>query len=201
MTYKNIATAVLIVLAGIVFSGCDGSSPAEVLRDAGELHSSTVATLCQIPSPAYDWAIQASNNPAIPEVIVFNPQDIPTVCKAWTMMLPGGINTATGQPYPPTCMKPSSKECGVVMTDSVCRDKARDYQDSVGGRHCFNLAPITIRGDDVCGTQSSNNNGRTSCTIVSAGLMDPRLPGYAALCTSDGIFVGWQCDPNVVYNG
>ncbi len=193
---RSFVIGIIVALVGYALCACDGGAAED---DGGVVSPNEPQALrCQVPSPTYDKTSMPSNGIAVLSVVVSNAGEARQLCEDWTLMTPAGVNAA-GQPYPAACKLPGNPECSVTMTSSVCSNVADDFVDSAGGRHCFHLAQqLDGHGADECDfdTQSTSvRAGTTTCKLSRAGLMNPSKVDNRVieLCTTDGMFVGWQC--------
>ena len=197
---KVLAIGIGFAILGHVLAGCDNGASSET----GVIPPNEPKDLrCQVPSPTYDKSSMPQNGVAVLSVVVSNAADASSLCEAWTVVTPAGVNAA-GSPYPAVCRLPGSPECVVTMTPDVCRDVSDDFVDSAGGHHCFHLAVQSdSHGVDECSMNTpsvSVRGGAHTCKLSRAGLMDPVKSDNRVIeiCASDGHFVGWQCPPDAV---
>lgn len=178
MTHKQIGMALLIALATIVFSGCDGASGPDGLGDAGTHPSCT-------PLPGVSVVVVAPDTSRNkPPTVVEQARQL---CVGWSALAAygrGSQSDCTTYLFSAGLAKATAEaECKAApMTESQCEDAAHDYPDFAGVKHTY---AVTSPSGNVFVLQSFG-------VLVRCGDL-----GSSPICTAQGasgVYLGQSCE-------
>jgi len=194
--YLDLAIGILAALVGFVLAGCDGGSadgvvdvgagttadtgrPSETGGVAGSpdggglLHSSSGVAYCNISAAAASAPMVSS-------------QGQPTA-------------TTMGSYYTQAALDPG--HWGVVTTPSAAELKALCLSEGHSTKQCVDLSTLCLYTQCSMGTDPATGKDVQTCQgtaaygtlpASSSGVVNTAFVG-AALCSTDGQFVGWLC--------